>query len=324
MIIISQAEVREHLSYERCIPLMRAAMIALSRGETKQLLRQIIDLKDGRAFGVMPGAMAADGAFGAKLISVFPENFAKGVQSHQGVVTLFDANDGSVAAILHAGEITRIRTAAASAAATDALARPNASRLAILGYGEQAESHAEAISHVRVLREIVIWGRDAAKAEALARKLEHELNLPARAAADVEVAVAQADIICTTTAAPEPILRGAWIAPGAHINAVGSSRAGPSEIDDDLVARARFVADYRPGVLAQGAEVLRAKASGRIGDDHVIGEIGDVFDGKLIARTSDDDVTLYKSLGHIVQDLASATALTADARKFGFGTELSF
>jgi ornithine cyclodeaminase len=246
------------------------------------------------------------------------------MQSHQGFVAMFDAEDGAPAALLHAGEITRIRTAAASAAATDALARKEAGELAILGYGEQAHAHALAIAHVRALRGIRIWGRNAVKAAALAATLSSELNVSARAAPTVQSAVEDADIICTTTASPEPILQSAWVADGAHINAVGSSRAGPSEIASDLVVRARFIADYAPGARAQGAEFLIAKAAGLIGDDHVLGDIGAVFDGALAGRTSPKDVTLYKSLGHIVQDLASARWLVAEAEKRGFGTRLSF
>jgi ornithine cyclodeaminase/alanine dehydrogenase-like protein (mu-crystallin family) len=323
MIVISQAEVREHLTFARCIPLMREAMIALSRGETRQLLRSILDLELGRAFGVMPGAMATEGVFGAKLISVFPENFAKGIQSHQGLVVIFDGESGAPTAALHAGEITRIRTAAASAAATDALALPDAANLAILGYGAQAHAHAAAIAHVRKLARVTIWGREDAKAAALARTLEDELGVPCSTAPDVRTAVHEADIICTTTASPEPILESAWVKPGAHVNAVGSSRAGPSEIAGDLVVRARFIADYREGVLAQGAEFLRAKAAGLVTDAHVIGEIGEVFDGRRKARTAAGDVTLYKSLGHIVQDLASAAALLRDADTQGFGQRVA-
>jgi ornithine cyclodeaminase/alanine dehydrogenase-like protein (mu-crystallin family) len=324
MIVISREEVAKHLSYEVCIPLMREAMIALARGETRQLLRSILDLADGHMFGVMPGALGATDAFGAKIISVFPENFSKGLQSHQGFVAMFDAESGAPSALLHAGEITRIRTAAASAAATDALAHSDASELAILGYGEQAHAHAEAIAHVRSLRGIRIWGRDISKAQALATHLSAQLGVPARAANDVAGAVDGADIICTTTASAQPILQSDWVGDGAHINAVGSSRAGPSEIASDLVVRARFFADYAIGVRAQGAEFLIAKAAGLVGDEHVLGDIGAIYDGTLAGRTSAKDVTLYKSLGHIVQDLASARWLVTQAPVAGFGVRVAF
>jgi ornithine cyclodeaminase len=300
---VSAEEVERRLTYETCIPLMREAMIALSRGRTRQLLRGIIDLEDRNAFGVMPGALLG-GAFGAKLISIFPANVARGGLSHQGVVILFDGENGAPRAIVDAGVLTGIRTAAASAAATDALARPDAATLAVLGTGEQALRHIEAIRHVRPISRVTIWGRDPAKAGALAEQVGGE------AAPSVRAATESADIICTVTACAEPILASVDVADGAHINAVGSSRAGPAEIANDLVARARFFADHEEGVRAQGAEFIRAREAGMIGEDHLLGEIGDVMAGRLAGRTSPRDVTLYKSLGSIVQDLAAAHYLT--------------
>jgi ornithine cyclodeaminase/alanine dehydrogenase-like protein (mu-crystallin family) len=159
MRFIDRDEVARRLTYERCIPIVREAMIAFSRGDTRQLLRSIVPLSDGRMFGIMPGALGEAAPFGAKLISIYPENFAKGVQSHQGVVILFDPDSGAPVAAVHAGEITAIRTAAASAVATDALGRAEAGRLAILGYGEQAATHARALGRVRRLDSITVWGR---------------------------------------------------------------------------------------------------------------------------------------------------------------------
>jgi ornithine cyclodeaminase/alanine dehydrogenase-like protein (mu-crystallin family) len=322
LLVIDRETVRRLLTYAACIPLMREAMIALSTGRTQQLLRQIIDLGDGRAFGVMPGAM--QDVIGAKLITVFPQNAAKGVQSHQGLLTLFDPETGAPVAVIHAGEVTAIRTAAASAAATLALARPDARRLAILGTGEQAHAHALAIAAARPLDDIRIWGRDLGKAEALATRLRAELNLPVTASADVEAAVKGADILCTTTAAHDPILLNEWVAEGAHLNVVGSSRPGPREIDDALVVRARVFADHREGVLKQGAEILHAKAAGLIGDDHVVGEIGEVMAGLKPGRRAPDDVTIYKSLGSIVQDLAAGWFLYGEARREKLGALIPF
>jgi ornithine cyclodeaminase/alanine dehydrogenase-like protein (mu-crystallin family) len=315
LLVISHEEVARHLTWEDCIPLMREAMIALSRGETKQLLRSILDLDGCRAFGVMPGATAA--AIGAKLVSVFPAG-VDGAPSHQGMVVLFDTDTGAPAAILDASEITAIRTAAASAAATQALARPDARCLAILGTGEQALRHAEAIAAARPLERILIWGRSRDKAEALAARLGAEIAESAREAA------AQADIICTVTAAAEPILLGDWVREGTHLNIVGSSRAGPVEIDNALVRRARFFADHAEGARRQGAELLKAIEEGAVGEGHLLGEIGEVFAGTLAGRTSAADITLYKSLGSIVQDLAAGCHLVACARERGFGTRVPF
>lgn len=309
MRVIDRQEVAQRLTYELCIPIVREAMIAFSTGQTRQLLRSIIPLAEGRMFGLMPGAMGADAPFGAKVISVYPENFAKGRQSHQGLIVLFDPAAGAPACVVHAGEVTAIRTAAASAAATDALARPDARRLALLGYGEQAATHARAIAKVRPLEEITVWGRSLERAQDFASAMSAELGVPLTAFAEAKDAVAQADIICTVSAAKEPILKGAWVAPGTHVNVVGSSYAGPVEIDDELVARGRFIADSRDGVLAQGAEYLKAKEAGLIDESHVVGEIGQVFAGQLEGRQNPFQVTIYKSLGHVVQDLASAWAL---------------
>jgi ornithine cyclodeaminase len=309
MRFIDREEVARRLTYEMCIPIVRDAMIAFSRGETRQLLRSIIPLADGRMFGVMPGAMGASAPFGAKLISVFPENFAKGIQSHQGLVILFDPENGAPVCVVHAGQITAIRTAAASAVATDALARKNASRMAILGYGEQAATHARAISKVRKLQSIKIWGRSPERARTLAEQFQNELAIPISSAGNVQEAVAEADIICTVTSATESILKGAWVRAGTHVNLVGSSHSGPVEVDNDLVIRSRFIADSREGVLAQGAEFLRAKAAGLIGDDHIVAEIGQVLAGEIEGRRSPEEITVYKSLGHVVQDLSTAWAL---------------
>ena len=310
LLTVSAEEVARCLPYEECIPLMREAMIALSQGRTRQLLRTILDLPEGRAFGSMLGAMDEDGTFGAKLVSVYPDNFEKGGHSHQGIVLLFDGETGAPSAVLEAGEITAIRTAAASAAATDVLARADAHRLAILGYGEQAWRHVQAIRVIREVSEVTVWGRAPERAEAFASRVR-ETGLRAVAVASAQEAAAEADIICTVSAAPEPILLGDWVRDGTHVNAVGSIRAGPAEIDNALVARARFFADHRGGVLAQGAEFLRAKAAGLVGDDHVLGEIGQVMAGTLPGRVDPDDVTIYKSLGSIVQDLASARHIVA-------------
>lgn len=299
----------KHLTYERCIPLMREAMTAFSSGETLQHLRSILDLGDGRLFGIMPGAMGSRAVFGAKLVSVFPDNFAKGISSHQGVVILFEPDAGAPVCVVDAASVTAIRTAAASAAATDALAQPEASRLALLGYGEQAHTHAHAISHVRDLKSIRIWGRSAERAEAFADRLQGELKCDAAASPSVEEAVRDADIVCTVTAAKEPVLEGKWVSPGAHVNVVGSSHAGPVEVDNELVRISRFIADSKESVAAQGAEFLRARKAGVVDDSHIVAEIGEVFAGKVEGRRTAEEITVYKSLGHVVQDLASAWML---------------
>src|SRR5579859_2958152 len=307
MKFFSRDEILEKLTYERCIGAVRAAMTALSSGETMQLPRGVLPLEGERKFGVMTGAL--DGVVGSKLIAIFPENFERGLSSHHGLVVLFDRDTGVPMAMGEGSTITAIRTACASAVATDALARPDAHRLLLLGYGEQAETHFQAIRRVRPIDQVTVWGRSADRAQAFADRVSKETGLAIKVASSVQEAAGQADIICTLTHAPDPILLGAWVRPGTHINAVGSSIPGPVEIDDDLVMKSRYVADSRVNVMMAGAEFLKAKEAGLIGDDHIVAEIGEVLAGKIPGRRSAEEITLYKSLGHIVQDLASLAAI---------------
>jgi ornithine cyclodeaminase/alanine dehydrogenase-like protein (mu-crystallin family) len=309
LVVFDAAAVRRALTYEVAIPVVREAMIALSDGRVRQLLRSFIGLGEGRTFAIMPAALDAHGAFGAKLVSVF--NDGHGRKSHQGLVCLFDGESGAPVCLADAETVTAIRTPAASAVATDALARPEASILAVLGLGLQAAGHIEAITRVRSLSEVRVWGRTFAKTQAFAQEMFRRHGLRVTAHGEAQAAVAGADIVCTVTGAADPILQGAWIAPGTHINLVGSSGPAQAEADADLVAQARFIADHREHVLAHGGEFLRAKAAGRVGDDHVACEIGAVLAGAAPGRTSPDQITLYKSLGHAVQDIAATAWLHA-------------
>jgi ornithine cyclodeaminase/alanine dehydrogenase-like protein (mu-crystallin family) len=162
---------------------------------------------------------------------------------------------------------------------------------------------------VRDLETIIVWGRSAERARAFAERNQSQFPIPISVAPSVAEAVADADIICTVTSATEPVLHGAWVSRGAHLNVVGSGYAGPAEVDNDLVVRSRFIVDSREGILRQGAEFLRAKEAGLIGDDHIVAEIGQVLAGEIEGRRSPDEITVYKSIGHVVQDLASAWAL---------------
>jgi len=302
---ISAETVCAKLTQMDCIPLVREAMIALSAGKTRQALRQIIDLGAGNAFGTMPGAV--DGlCHGAKLISVFPSNVARGGKAHEGVIMLFDPENGKATCAIDAGEVTAIRTAAASAVATNVLARIDSTVLAILGTGEQAWQHALAMHVVRDIKEIRLWGRDAGKAGELAARIHGALGIPVKVHNEVAETCAIADIICTTTAAQTPVLMLEHVAPGTHVNAVGSSRAGPTEIDPRLIPASLFIPDHRDGVIAQGSEFLDAVKLG-IADEASLGpEIGEILAAPAKGRSSADQITIYKSLGSVVQDLAAA------------------
>lgn len=313
MIFVDAGRVHDLLTYRDCIAAMREAMARLSSGETEQMLRQILPLDRSRMFGIMAGAMGKGSPWGSKLVSVTPERSDPSIPSHQGVVILFEPDRGAPVAVVEAGAVTAIRTASASAMATDLLARKDAASLAILGTGEQAHHHALALTEVRDLTDIRVWGRTHEKAKALAEALSNRTGIGVSAVADVADAASGADIICTVTASRTPALPTASVKPGAHINLVGSSFDGPREIEDDLVAASRLFADSVESVRAQGAEFRHALASGAISEDHLLGEIGEVALGRLQARTDDTDITIYNSLGHIVQDIAAAALVVARA-----------
>lgn len=293
------------LDYDGCIAAVRDAMAALSADAREQPLRSITDLGDHRLFGLMPGMLPGTDDFGAKLVSVFPDGARNGRAAHRGIVALFDGSSGHVAGLADAGAITEIRTGCASAVATAALAREDATRLAIFGCGAQARSHIRALRLVRPIEHVGVWGRSHESASAFAASISNELGCEVTTATDGEALAAEADIICTVTAASEPILLGEWVRPGTHVNVVGSSYAGPVEVDTNLVAKSRYFVDYRRSALVAASEFLIARDAGAFGDDHIAGEIGDVLGGTVPGRTSDDQITLYKSLGHVAQDLAA-------------------
>jgi ornithine cyclodeaminase/alanine dehydrogenase-like protein (mu-crystallin family) len=299
---------------------MRGTMIALSEGRAVVPLRSVMSMPGVRGmFGTMPGYLADPECFGVKLVSLMPRKEPPRHSSHTGLVVLFEPEDGCPVAIIDAGAITAIRTAAASGLATRLLARPDAGDLAILGAGEQARSHLEAMLAVRPLRRIRIWARDGAKAEAFARSEGARQGVEIEASGSVLAAVGGADIICTLTKASEPILSGDWISSGAHLNVVGSSIPSAAEIDTAAVVRSRFFVDYRNSTVNEGGEYLRALQSGAITAAHIAGEIGEVANGRQPGRTSRDEVTLYKSLGVAPQDLAAAHYVLDRARAAGIG-----
>ena len=318
--VLRAAEVRALLPMGECIEVMRRTMIALSEGRAVVPLRTIMAIPGARGMlGNMPGYLADPECFGVKLVSLMPRNEPTRHSSHLGLVLLFEAEHGCPVAILDAAEITAIRTAAASGLATRLLARPDADDLAILGAGEQARSHLEAMLAVRALRRIRVWARDRGKAEVFAETEGSRHGVTIEAAASVPAAVEGADIICTLTKAREPILFGDWISSGTHLNVVGSSVASAAEIDTAAVLRSRFFVDCRNSTINEGGEYLRALRSGAISAAHIAAEIGEVANGTHPGRTSPDEVTLYKSLGVAPQDLASAHFVLERARAAGIG-----
>lgn len=310
MKIFDQNAVHRLLDYDGCIEAVGKAMEALSREGREQPLRSITTIAPQKLFGVMPGTLPGSQDFGAKLVSVFPTEGQPGRSAHQGLVVLFDGSSGSVQCVADAGALTHVRTGCASAVATETLARRDAQRLGIFGCGAQARSHIDALMRVRPFAEIGIWGRSPHAANELAAWARTR-GATVRPVEDAKKLASESDVICTVTSASDPIVEGAWIRPGTHVNLVGSSYAGPREVDSALVARSLFFVDYRPSALAAAAEFLTAKGEGMVSDDHIVGEIGDVLGGRIPGRRSQDDITVYKSLGHIAQDLAAVRYLMA-------------
>ena len=313
-LFLSAADVQAALSYEACIAAVREAMIAHSTGKTRHLLRSFIGMGTNRMFALMPAALSIDGYFGAKLVSVFADPADPTHRAHRGVVVLFHGTSGEPICVADAGAITMIRTGAASALATDALARPDAKVLAVLGTGHQAESHIVALSLVRNFTKVLVWGRTPDRADKFVRRMVRQTGLNIESVTSARLAVETADVICTVTSASEPILMGDWLPDGAHVNVVGSSAPGPVEVDDRLVVNSRFFVDCREHVINHGAEFLRAKKAGLINDEHIVAEIGATLCGQSPGRRDPTELTVYKSLGHAVQDLAAVAYLYEHSR----------
>jgi ornithine cyclodeaminase len=296
-------------------------MMEVSRRNVHMPLRHGMPLPNGNGrLGMMYGYLGAPESFGIKLVSLFPKNASTGLSSHLGLVVLYEADNGRPVAIMDGAVITAIRTAAASAVATEHLSRSDAHTLAILGNGEQAETHLRAIPEVREITKIRIWGRNKARADEFAAQQGSAVKADVNVVGSVEEAVEGADIVCTVTAAPEPILFGRSIEEGMHINLVGSSFPDMAEVDTELVVRSRYFVDYRESTLAQAGEFLRAKEDGAVDDTHIVAEIGEVLMGEARGRESDEDITVYKSLGVIAQDLSAATYVWHQAESRGLGT----
>lgn len=325
LLVVGGADVRRALPMLDCIEAVDRAMRSFSAEGAVVPLRTVMTLPGGRNFfGVMPGYLDDPRGLGAKILTVYPDNPKHGMPSHVGLVTLFDSERGIPLAVMDAAEITAIRTAAASAVATRALARHDAAHLAILGTGEQAVTHLEAISKVRTLRAVRVWGRSAEKAERFAKEQSARLSLSVEVGSTGEDAVKGADIVCTVSSAREPILSGAWLARGTHVNLVGSSRLFAREVDDEVVTMSRFFVDSRTSARAEAGELRHAMDAGLVSESHILGEIGEVLSGKIPGRTSSHDVTVYKSLGVAVQDLAAARVIYDRAMREGMGTRVLF
>ena len=304
-------DVRERLPMDRCIDLMHDIQIGLSRGDVSLPLRSYLPLPypTGETSGLlmMPGALAEPAIFGAKLLSIFPDNgrLPDPLPVIQGCVLLFDGGDGHPLALIDAASLTAIRTAAASGAATRALAREDAGTLALLGYGVQADTHLQAMRAVRPIRQVRVWGPNTDRAAAFADRYR-SADLNVEAVPTSELAVRDADIVCAVSASPTPIIQANWLPPGAHLNLVGAHSPERREADGGTLARSRIFTEIGEFALAEAGDLLLAIEEGAITPADVAGEIGAVFAGELAGRQSLEQITLYKSLGNTAQDLVAA------------------
>jgi ornithine cyclodeaminase/alanine dehydrogenase-like protein (mu-crystallin family) len=319
VIVLSESEVRSLLDMESCISAMEEVLASLARGELYQPLRSIASPPGSAGFiGLMPAHRGGPSpAYALKEIVVTPDNPSRGLDSHQGAVLLHDGETGQLVAVLNASPVTEIRTAAVSGVATRALARAGAERVAILGAGVQARAHVHAMRAVLDDPEIRIWARRAEAAGELAAEVG------AVVAPSVDAALFGAEVVCTATSSKEPIVERRWLAPGTHVNAVGAFGPG-RELDTETVAGATLFVDRRESALNEGGDYGLAAAEGSIGPDHIEAELGELLAGMHPGRRSDDELTVFKSYGIAVEDLAAAELVVRRARERGVGTEVSF
>ncbi len=319
VLVLSEHDVSSLLDMESCIEAMADVLASLARGELHQPLRSVVKPPGGELLGLMPAWRGGDEpVFSLKEIVIAPGNSARGLDPHQGAVLLHNGTDGRLRAMLNASPITEIRTAAVSAVATRALARPGAAVVAVLGSGVQGRSHVAAMRAVLPDAEIRIWSRTPEHATGLA------LESHATACASVAGALDGADVICTTTSSREPIVRREWVAAGAHINAVGSSVPWARELDTETVVSSSLFADRRESTQNEAGDYLAAVEEAGIGPDHIRAELGEVLAGLHPGRTSNDELTLFKSLGLAVEDMAAAELCVARAAERGVGLEVEF
>jgi ornithine cyclodeaminase/alanine dehydrogenase-like protein (mu-crystallin family) len=326
VLILTHAEVGELLPIRDCIPVMAEALTDLARGQVFQPLRMVImpPGADGD-MALMPSYRSGErAAYGVKTVCVFPGNPARGLDSHQGSVMLFSAETGELQALMNASAITAIRTAAVSGVATQLLAREDAGDLAIIGSGVQARTHIEAMACVRPIKRARVASFSFKNAQRFADEMGRRYSFAVEPVESIEAAVRDADLIVTATTASEPILKREWISPGAHLNVVGSSIPTTREVDTATMAAASLFVDRRESTVNEGGDYLFALREGAIRPDHIKAEIGELLIGAKPGRASTDEITLFKSLGLAVEDLASAGFLYRKARAGGKGTWVEY
>lgn len=326
ILVLDGADVERLLTIDACIDLMAQTLADLARGIFLQPLRMVVRPPDAKGLiGLMPAYRGSDPElYGLKAICVFPGNPQINKDAHQGSVLLFDGNTGELLSLMNASPITAIRTAAVSAVATRLLARDDASRLAIIGAGVEARSHLPALASVRQINETLVVSRTRAHADAFATEMTDYCHFPIKAVDTVQEALKEADIIVTVTSSHEPVVKREWISPGTHINAIGTHSPASREIDGATMAAARIFVDRRESAVNEAGDYVLAVQEGLINESSIVAEIGELLVGTKEGRRSRDEITLFKSLGLAVEDLACAQYLFGKAQEAGAGTWVSF
>ncbi|HEX2270615.1 MAG TPA: ornithine cyclodeaminase family protein [Pyrinomonadaceae bacterium] len=326
ILILNHDEVFRLLPMKDSIGLMREALVKLAAGEVHQPLRTIVRPPGAAGvMGLMPSYVFGEqAAYGLKTVCVFPGNPAIGKDAHQGAVLLFSAETGELLALMNASAITAIRTAAVSGVATDLLAREDARNLAIVGAGVQARTHLAAMSQVRSIERCRVVSRTMEHARQFADEMSGSVPFTIDVATSIAEALDGADLIATVTNAKEPVVKREWISDGAHLNVVGSSTPHAREVDTATIAASTLFVDRRESMLNEAGDYLFAAREGAIGPDHIRAELGEVLSGARPGRTSHDEITLFKSLGLAVEDLAAANYLYRKAKELNTGAWIEF
>jgi ornithine cyclodeaminase len=326
LIVLGHEEVTKLLPMRECIELMSEALAATARGEVHNPLRFVVRPPEtGHFLGLMPAYSGGpDPAYALKEVCIFPDNPARGLDAHQGAVLLHSGETGELLAVMNASAITAIRTAAVSGLATKLLARSSSAELAIIGTGVQAKIHLEAMSVAGRFARVRVAGRTPERAQAFVAELAPSHAFRMEAARDAEHAVRDADVIVTATNSAEPVVRGAWIKPGTHINAVGSCSPVKRELDTATMAASKLFVDRRESTLNESGDYILAAKEGAIGPTHIRAELGELLIGERLGRRDADEITLFKSLGIAVEDLAAARFLYRRARETGAGARVRY
>ncbi len=320
---LSARDVAEALPMREAIEAMKRAFRLLAAGQVVMPARTHIAATEPPGDALfMTSYVPADQAMGIKVVTVYPGNRASGLPVIQALMLVLDAATGSPVAVMDGTSLTAIRTGAASGAATDLLANPDASAAAIFGSGPQARTQLEAVCAVRRICQARVLDPDTARAAAFAREMAERLGIPVESARSSAEALAGADIVCTATTSAVPVFADAELFPGAHINAIGSYKPTVREIPGETVRRARVVVDHVPAALAEAGDLLIPMAEGLIARGHIWAELGDIVAGARPGRESPGQTTLFKSVGLAVQDLCAARLVLANAERRGLGIAL--